>query len=636
MQPNFPNSGKKLTAAILVITVCAALCALPRVAITEQLAYSPYIDRNYPTRVLWGDTHLHTTNSLDARATGVTLDAEQAYRFARGETVVSSSGLEARLSRPLDFVVVTDHSDALGLMDQLIRGNSALLEHEELRELRADFNRGGQVATEALKVVMRILVDGDYEGPLINEEVMASVWENHVETADRFNEPGRFTTFIGYEWTPLVGGDSWHRNVLYRGDASTARLMQPFTAAESLNPQDLWKWMQRYEDLSGDKVMAIAHNGNLSSGQMFPVETNPETGSPLDPEYARTRAQREPLYEVTQIKGDGEAHPHLSSADEFADFETWDRGNGTMGKLKTPDMLQYEYAREALKNGLRLERKLGSNPYQFGLIGSTDSHTALTTGAENNFFGKLATDEPKQDRMSRPLIAGDERPDTWKTWETSASGYAGVWATENTREAIWDAMQRKEVYATTGPRITVRFFGGWHFSEQDAVAPDLAATGYASGVPMGGALSPEAGRAAPGFLVAALKDPLSGNLDRVQIIKGWLDAAGETHEKIFNVAWGDAHKRSLKDDGTLPAVGNTVDVANASWSNSIGDAQLIGFWQDPEFDASQPAFYYARVIEIPTPRWTAYDAKHYGEAPPPEAPMVLQERAYTSPIWYTP
>ncbi len=617
----------------IAVAMCSVLCIVPFVASGAEPRYSPYADVNYPTQPLWGDTHLHTTNSLDARATGVTLTVEDAYRFARGEKVVSSSGQAVRLARPLDFLVVSDHSDALGVMDQLILGNPALLEHPELLDMHNGLKAGGEAAKGAMRVIMRVL-DGDYSGPLLDQTIMRSVWERYVETADRYNDPGRFTALIGYEWTPMKGGDKLHRNVLYRGGADSARKLQPFTAADSINPQDLWKWMQRYERETGGKVLALAHNGNLSNGQMFPVETNPNTGAAIDAEYVQTRARWEPLYEVTQIKGDGEAHPYLSPTDEFADFETWDRGNATLAKLKTPGMLQYEYAREALKNGLKLARALGVNPYQFGMVGSTDSHTALSTAGENNFFGKFASYEPKPARMALPMAAPDLPQ--WRVWETSASGYAAVWAEENTRESIWDAMQRKEVYATTGPRMTVRLFGGWHFSAEDANSPMLVPKGYAGGVPMGGTLHPEAGRQAPTFLVAALKDPLSGNLDRIQIVKGWLDGGGMTHEKIFNVVWGDAHRREPRHDGTLPAVGNTVDVANTSWTDSIGDAQLVGFWQDPEFDASQPAVYYARVIEIPTPRWTAYDVKIFGDEPAAETPMFLQERAYTSPIWYTP
>ncbi len=371
--------------------------------------------------------------------------------------------LQARLSRPLDFLVVSDHSDLLGVMDQLIHGNPALLEHGEIRDLYDRLQAGGDAAAEALAVIGNVL-DGDYSGPLLDRALMRSVWERYVETADRFNEPGKFTALIGYEWTPTRSGDKLHRNVLYRDDADKARRLFPFTAADSIDPQDLWSWMARYEQETGGRVLALAHNGNLSNGQMFPVETNPNTGNAIDADYVATRSRWEPLYEVTQIKGDSEAHPYLSPTDEFADFETWDRGNVSLETLKTPDMLQYEYAREALKNGLRLERELGTNPYRFGMVGSTDSHTALSTGEENNFFGKFSLMEPSAERVGQPMFEVGDQP-MWDIWEFGASGYAAVWATENTRAAIWDAMQRREVYATTGPRMTVRFFGGWGFSD---------------------------------------------------------------------------------------------------------------------------------------------------------------------------
>ena len=617
-----------------IAAACGMACFGTPMVLAAEPVYSPYADVSYPRQVLWGDTHLHTTNSLDARILGVTLDVEDAYRFARGEQVTATSGQPARLARPLDFLVVTDHSDAMGVMDKLLGGDPALLKHAELRDIHDGLRAGGDAALEAFDVIRRVL-DGDYSGAFLDPAIMRSVWDRYVETADRFNEPGRFTALIGYEWTPTRSGDKLHRNVLYRGGAETAGKLLPFTAGDSIDPQDLWKWMRRYEEETGGRVLALAHNGNLSNGQMFPVETNPNTGTAIDADYVKTRARWEPLYEVTQIKGDSEAHPYLSPEDEFADFETWDRGNVTLETLKTPDMLQYEYAREALKNGLKLQTALGTNPYQFGMVGSTDSHTALSTAEENNFFGKFSGVEPMAGRMARSMVDVD-LPEMWQNPETSASGYAAVWAMKNTREAIWDAMRRKEVYATTGPRMTVRFFGGWDFSDDDASLQKLAISGYAKGIPMGGTLHPAEGKQAPTFLVGALKDPQSGNLDRIQIVKGWLDADGATHEKIFNVVWGDAHRRTLERDGTLPAVGNTVNIGDASWTNTIGDAELVGFWQDPEFDALQPAVYYARVIEIPTPRWTAYDAKYFGDDPVDGTAMILQERAYTSPIWYTP
>ncbi len=430
--------------------------------------YSPYADQDYPVQVLWGDTHLHTSNSLDARVFGLTLGVEDAYRFARGEQITATSGQPARLGRPLDFLVVADHSDAIGIIDQLYEGNPDLLWHKQLRLIYESFRAGK--ANEEIVPELRKVVDGEFSESDLNRSVMRSVWDRYVETADRFNEPGRFTAMIGYEWTPMtlrVYGDNLHRNVLYRDGADLARQVMPFTAADSLDPQDLWQLMQRYEDETGGKVLALAHGGNISNGQMFPVEINPNTGAAIDADYVKSRARWEPLYEVTQIKGDSEAHPHLSPTDEFADFETMDRGNGSLLALKTPDMLQYEYAREALKNGLKLERILGGNPYQFGMVGSTDSHTSLASAEENNFFGAMPIHEPSANRVFGKLGARPQGP-SWKIWEFGASGYAAVWASENTREAIWDAMQRREVYATTGPRMTVRFFGGWFFPSKTA------------------------------------------------------------------------------------------------------------------------------------------------------------------------
>jgi hypothetical protein len=416
--------------------------------------------------------------------------------------------------------------------------------------------------------------------------------------------------------------------------------MLPYTTSESFNPEELWTWMQDYEEKIGGRVLALAHNGNLSNGIMFPVETNPATGKPLTGDYAKRRIRWEPLYEVTQIKGDGETHAFLSPNDEFADYETWDQGNLNLSVPKTEDMLQYEYAREALKNGLKLEQQLGANPYKFGMVGSTDSHTALATAEEENFFGKHAGTEPEPHRAEH--VVGQFGDKKYMGWEMVSSGYAAVWATENTREALFDAMMRKEVYATTGPRILVRFFGGWDFEPVDATNRLPADVGYTKGVPMGGDLRDAPDGKSPTFLVAALKDPYSGNLDRIQIIKGWLGTTGllfkdsALKEKVYDVVWADADRRKPGSDGKIPAVGSTVDVANATWANTIGDSDLITIWKDPDFDPAQHAFYYARVIEIPTPRWTAYDAKRFGVKMPDQVPMTTQERAYTSPIWYTP
>jgi hypothetical protein len=467
--------------------------------------YSPYAGRNFPTMVLWGDTHLHTSLSLDARAFGATLGLEEAYRFARGEEVTASHGERVKLSRPLDWLVVADHSDALGAMNKIIEGDPNLMRDSTIKDWHDRIAKGGKSALMATMDVIQTFTEGKTPEIIMDEEFARSIWSRYVESAEQFNEPGRFTAIIGYEWTSTPGGNNLHRNVLYRGDADEARQMLPYTAADSENPEDLWKWMEAYEDKTGGQLLALAHNGNLSNGIMFP-EINPSTGKALTKAYAEARIRWEPLYEVTQIKGDGEAHPYLSPNDEFADYETWDLSN--LGPVfKKPEMLQYEYAREALKNGLKLEKKLGTNPYKFGMVGSTDSHTSLATAEEENFFGKHSGKEPKPERW-KSLVAemGDVKI---YGWEQVSSGYAAVWATENTREAIFDAMKRKEVYGTTGPRMTVWFFGGWDFEASDAQARTPGQIGYAKGVSMGGDLRNAPKGKAPSFLVATLKDPRS-------------------------------------------------------------------------------------------------------------------------------
>ena len=457
-----------------------------------------------------------------------------------------------------------------------------------------------------------------------------TTWEKYAGIVESYNDPGQFTAFIGYEWTPNPGpGNNLHRNLVFRDSKDKAAQLAPFTTFESVDPEDLWKWMDNYEKKTKGKVLAIPHNGNLSNGLMFALARY--NGEPLTKSYAETRQRWEPLYETTQIKGDGESHPSLSPTDEFAGYETWDKGNLNL-LPKKPGMLQFEYSREAFKNGLLMEAKLGANPFKFGLASGTDTHTALTTAEEDNFFGKHSGVEPSASRWEHLTLSfGDQKI---LGWQMACSGYTAVWATENTREAIWDAMQRREVYASTGPRMTVRFFGGWKFDKNDAFSREPSWIGYDKGVPMGADLPKGPEGKSPTFLVAALRDPIGANLDRIQIIKGWLDKGGKTHEKVYDVVWSSDRKPGT--DGKLPAVGNTVDVANATWTNSIGAPELIAVWQDPDFDPKVRAFYYARVIEIPTPRWTAYEAKRFQIKMPPEVPMITQERAYTSPIWYTP
>jgi hypothetical protein len=465
-------------------------------------------------------------------------------------------------------------------------------------------------------------------------KIYKNLWERVIDDAEAFNDPGRFTAFIGFEWTSLVKGANMHRVVIMRDGPTRARQVVPYTTQApvgSPNPRDLWKYLSNYEEKTQGEILAIAHNGNLSNGIMFPLEAQWE-GTKLDETYVNERIKWEPLYEITQIKGDGEAHPFLSPDDEFADYENWDIGNLDVSEAKTDDMLAGEYAREALKRGLAIEAKLGTNPYKFGIVGATDSHTSLATADEDNFFGKHTGYEPKASRMSHPFMENENGK--IMGWQMVASGLGAVWATENTREAIFDAMQRKEVYGTTGPRMRVRLFGGWDFTKQDLNSRIPALLGYQKGVPMGGDLRvmPETAKA-PSFMVYALRDPEGANLDRIQMVKGWLDAEGKTREKIYEVVWGG--ERAVVN-GKLPPVGNTVDVANANWKNTIGAAELAVVWTDPDFDAKQKAFYYARVLEIPTPRWSTYDAFRFGVDLPEDIPTSTQERAYTSPIWYTP
>jgi hypothetical protein len=526
----------------------------------------------------------------------------------------------------------------MGFFPLLMGGDPELLATEQGRRWY-DQIKGGKGAEAALDIIRSFGTGKMPKGfPAPGTRAYRSAWQETIKAAEAYNDPGRFTAFIGYEWTSGTGGNNLHRNVVFRENGDKAGRVEPFTTLKPLgsdNPEDLWKWLAAAEEKTGSEVLAIAHNGNLSNGLMFP--TIEAFGKKVDRNYAETRARWERLYEVTQTKGTGEAHPYLSPNDEFANFELWDKGNMDGSVAKKKEMLEFEYARSAFRNGLVLEAKLGVNPYKFGLIGSSDAHNALAAMEEENFFGKTAPQEPGPERMTKAFFRDPKTGITVMDWEVSSSGYAAVWATGNSREAIFDAMKRRETYATTGPRMIVRFFGGWDFEPQDAHNRLPAAIGYGKGVPMGGDLTAAPNGKLPTFLVAALKDPIGANLDRIQIVKGWLDAKGEVHEKVYDVAWGDASKR--KPDaktGKLPPVGSTVNMENATWTNTIGDPELITVWKDPEFDPKQRAFYYARVLEIPTPRWTAYDAKRFGTKPLPGTTMTLQERAYTSPIWYTP
>ena len=616
-------------------------------------SYSPHVDPSYATNVYWGDTHVHTALSSDAFIFGTRLTPDDAYRFAKGETIRATSGEEVRLRRPLDFLMVSDHAENMGVIARIDAGDEALLQTEagkrtaqaldypvslvealdaDTDELLNAFNAATLTAIKADKGPAKGLGHADYG---IDTGFYRSVWKEVVASAERHNDPGRFTTFSGYEWTVASGG---HRNVIFADGPELTSKVVPFSSFDSSDPEDLWAYLQDYEERLGGQAFAIPHNGNLSGNSMFALNTR--QGEPLTETYARVRARFEPLYEVTQIKGHGETHPLLSPNDEFADDEIFrwgvtlsqpdskQGGRATDTKEPPKDPIRprqnpiHSYARSALMLGLGQEAVLGINPFKFGMIGSTDSHTALATADQGNFWGKMPGNEPSRNRV----VTG---------WNYSASGYAAVWAAENTRQALFAAMRRKEVYASTGPRLTVRFFGGWDYSATDAGRPDLARVGYAKGVPMGGDLAQAPRGKAPSFLIRAVKDPSGANLDRVQVIKGWRDGDGELRERIYNVALSDGRREN--DNGEVEAVGSTVDVGDASYTNSIGDPELAVVWTDPDFDPAELAFYYLRVLEIPTPRWTAYDAKFYGLTNlPDEIPMITQERAYTSPIWYTP
>ncbi len=624
---------------MLVVAAASSVLAQESAALDAQLnkenvdagkkPYSPYVDRAYPNNIFWGDTHLHTKNSPDAYLFGVRLSPETALRFARGEQVTATHGLPVKLVRPLDFLVVADHSEYMGLMPRLFNGDQEVLATDYGRKV---YNLAQEGEDGPFKAAMEVISTISKNQEMMKvPELEQTIWDRVCEVADQYNQPGLFTAFIGYEWTSLIEGNNLHRVVIFKDYGPKAKTVVPFSSFDSPDPEKLWEYMAAYEKNTGGEVLAIPHNGNLSNGMMFQL-TRIEGGN-FTREYAEARRKWEPLYEVTQIKGDGETHPFVSPNDEYADYMNWDKSNLDGSEAKEDWMLQYEYARSALKLGLKLHKELGVNPYQFGMIGSTDSHTGLSTTREDNFWGKHSGLEPEPERVNHVLAKiGDV---VMLGWEQVASGLAAVWAHENTRKALFNAMERRETYATTGERISVRVFAGWNFKAEEVERPDFAEQGYRRGVPMGGELWKEPKGKAPTFMVRALRDPDGANLDRVQIVKGWLDKGGELHEKVYDVVVSDGRK--VGSDGRCKQdVGSTVDVKNATYTNSIGDALLMGYWKDPDFDRDELAFYYVRVITIPTPRWPAYDAAYFGVEVPKNVPMTTTERAYTSPIWYTP
>ena len=543
--------GRSLSIAIL--TLCTVLpssafaqqasgpdFSVPKSELPDRAkSYSPFVNFEAPDRVFWGDSHLHTSFSWDAGLVGNTLGPDEAYRFAKGEQVIASSGQPVKLVRPLDWLVVADHAESLGAPVLIQRSDPAILK-SEIGRVTHDLYQEGEIYEAFKNWSLKVILEGN--DPLKDPVLTRTIWEETIDHAENHNSPGRFTALIGYEWSSAPGGSNLHRVVVMRDGAEEAKKVLPFAAYDSTDPEKLWDWMEAYEEKTGGQVLAIPHNGNLSNGVMFSVET--QSGEPIDQEYAERRAKWEPLYEVTQMKGDGEAHPFLSPNDEFADYENWDRGNWA-GEPKTPEMLPHEYARGGLKLGLQMEEQLGTNPFKFGMIGATDSHTSLSTTREDNNFGKVSTLEPGPDRFYGEIVPDLKNKGTSIfEFETIASGLQGVWAKENTREALWDAMKRKETYATTGSRMTVRVFGGWEYEADDVLRPDFAKTGYLGGVPMGGDLRNAPEGMAPKLMIRSLRDPDGANLDRIQVIKGWIDSDGQTQELVYDAVCSDDRKNS--------------------------------------------------------------------------------------------
>ncbi len=595
--------------------------------------YSPYLAQQFPNRVYWGVAHVHTGYSFDAGMFGITLSPDDLFKVARGGEVVMDNGQHFRQDRPLDWVSITDHAEYMGISDQIRNGSPELLSNPQGKRWYEMSKESPQKGVEA---AIEAVVSMQTGKPVFDaSKVTASAWAHATEAAEKWNQPGVFTTLHGFEWTCAPGGNNLHRTVIFRDNADHVNQVVPFSTFDSQDPADLWKYMDAYMKKTGGQVLAIPHNGNLSNGFMYSTETF--DGKPMDRAYAEARASHEPLLEATQIKGDGETQSYLSPNDEFANFERWDFDFNKMQKVKN-SALAGNYVRSAYKRGLELEAKTGANPYRAGMIGGNDAHVGVVTTREDNFFGEFANGLPSPDRWKTPLVMTNNDPKKGplvSVWNEQAAGLGGVWARENTREAIWDALKRKEVYATTGDRLVVRVFAGWEFNKADLNRPDFAANGYAHGVPMGGNLVNAPAGKPPVFLIYAIRDPEGPNLDRIQIIKGWLGNDGKSQERIFDVAVSGGRK--IGPDGRCKtSVGNTVNVVNASYSNTIGATMLSAYWKDPTFNASERAFYYIRVIQIPSPRWTAYDQKRFGIKMPDYVPMIVTDRAYTSPIWYSP
>jgi hypothetical protein len=590
-------------------------------AATAEPAAAPRPKPNPLRNVYFGEQHMHSEMSPDAYAVGTRQKMDDAYLYAMGEEItLSTTGEKIKRGTPYDFVALTDHAEYLGVFKQLADPKSPLAGHALAKLINspnvADNNK-------AASEVIESITSGVPSGPFldfVDPKNIRSNWKRHVDTANKYNDPGKFTTIISYEWTSIPNSQNLHRNVFFRGDTGPGA---PYSAFDSPNPEDLWTYLEVQRDLGLD-VIAIPHNGNVSNGLMY-APTN-YRGDPIDERYAKRRALNEPLTEMIQTKGASETHPSLSPNDEFADFEMFPNLIGT----RTVSKVKHGYVRQALTAGLIHEAKLGTNPFKYGIVAGADVHSGYSGNEEWNWHGAHGdTDDTPQKRLNpKPNASGESGA------IVGSAGATAVWAEENTRASIFDAMKRKETYGTSGPLVRLRFFGGWDYADDLPSDEGFVKKAYANGVPMGGdlPLRPE-GMEAPTFAVQALKDPQSGNLDRIQIVKGWVER-GKAKERIYNVALSD--DRTVGKNGKVAPVGNTVDIGKATYTNDIGDTQLSVVWTDPDFNPKQRAVYYVRVIEIPTPRWSTYDAAKLGVQPSKAVPATIQERAWSSPIWYTP
>ena len=600
-----------------VPTMCLAVTALLMAAATTA---QPNPDRN----AYFGETHVHTSWSLDAWTIGnVTNTPADAYQYFKGFPIKHPLGYEVKIDTPLDWAGVTDHSEYVGVIQEANIPGSAISKLPEAQPLILKAKSKEEMTRVALYAINNLIGGGKPIPALMAPAIAESVWKKNIAMANAANHPGKFTAFCSYEWTSAPNSMNLHRNVFFK-DCGKVPTM-PFSSLQSVHPVDLWSWMDGQRK-SGNELLAISHNANLSDGRMFPIDVDTK-GRPIDAAYAASRTRNEPLIEIKQLKGTSETHPMLSPNDEFSSFEIMSVLLGNPPG-RVPHIVG-SYARQALKDGLAMEDAKGYNPYKFGFGAASDSHNTAVPYRQNNYFGGHSfTDGTAQVRMSGSLVGGifDARTE-------GTGGLTGVWAEENTRPSIFEAMKRKETFAVSGPHIKVRFFGGWDYAPAMLSDRDWVKGGYAKGVAMGGDLPPAKGKT-PTFVVWAVKDPTSGNLDRIQIVKGWAKQ-GQSFEKIYDAAWAGDRKPN-KWTGVVPPIGSTVDIDNATYTNTIGSVELKAVWSDPEFDPSLHAFYYARVLEIPTPRWTTIQAKELGIAPPDVVSPTIQERAWTSPIWYTP